>query len=240
VYSLITQWPYGDRLPALDALRCFVALPGSATLNDTKFGSVVDVALKGALDTEDPVYPSDEPLAEFIKKFDASKPSANNLMMALRTVTNLFATAEGRAVVAAEAPAVISLLARIAGVEGDPIGVDNNNLQIALTSAAFNFACLAFNQKQQQQPTAAAAAAIDLEQLMLLCQVAEAVVRRQSEPEVLFRALMTLGMVLVTGAEARELARTLELGDPVGEAAKKAGEARIKAVAQECLALLRG
>jgi phospholipase A-2-activating protein len=74
---------------------------------------------------------------------------------------------------------------------------------------------------------------------MLLCQVAEAVIRRQSDPEVLFRALMALGMVLAIGGDARDLAKTLEVGEPVGEAAKKSGEARIKALAQECLAYLK-
>ncbi|KAK4151108.1 PUL domain-containing protein [Chaetomidium leptoderma] len=232
IYMLITQWPYGDRLPALDVLRCFVAWPGSASLKDPKYDNLVDVVLRGALDAQDPISASGEPLTEFIKTFDASKLNTNNVMMALRTITNLFATAEGRTLAATEAAAIIGLLARLAGVEGDqggPIGADNNNLQIALASAAFNFACLAFNQKES----------VDLELLMLLCQVAEAVIRRQSDPEVLFRSLMTLGMVLAIGGDARDLAKTLEVGEPVGEAAKKSGEARIKTLAQECLAFLK-
>jgi len=217
VYMLITQWPYGDRLPALDVLRCLVAWPGSAPLSDNKYGSIVDIALKGALDTEDPISTSDIPLTELIKTFDASKLNINNVMMALRTVTNLFATPEGRTLAAAEATAIVSLLARIAGVEGPqrgPVGADNLNLQIALTSAAFNFSCLALNQKDS----------VDLEQLMLLCQVAEAVIRLQSDPEVLFRALMTLGMVLAMGGDARDLAKTLEVGEPVGEVPRSRGK----------------
>ncbi|KAK4039736.1 PUL domain-containing protein [Parachaetomium inaequale] len=231
IYMLVTQWPYGDRLPALDVLRCFAAWPGAASLDDPKYGDLVDITLRGALDTQDPIAPSDAPLTELIKTLDASKLNINNVMMALRTVTNLFATPEGRTLAAAEATAIVSLLARIAGVEGDqgPIGADNNNLQIALTSATFNFTCLAFNQKES----------VDLELLMLLCQVAEAVIRAQTDPEVLFRALMALGMVLAVGGDARDLAKTLEVGEPVGEAAKKSGEARIKALAQECLGYLR-
>ncbi|KAJ4290053.1 WD repeat protein Lub1 [Collariella sp. IMI 366227] len=147
--------------------------------------------------------------------------------MALRTITNLFATPQGRHLASTSAPAIISLLGRISGVEGDqgPIAPENNNLQIALTSAAFNFACLAFNER----------GAVELEQLMLLCQVAEAVIKTQGDVEVLFRALMTLGMVLALGGDALDLARTLEVGEPVMVAAKKgSGEGRIMTVAREC------
>ena len=231
VSLVITQWPYGDRLPALDALRCFVAWPSAASLKDSKYGNLVDVVLRGALDTRNPIE-SGESLAEFITKFDATQVNTNNLMMALRTVTNLFATEEGRKLVVAEAIAIIGLLSRIAGVEGDQghIGPDNNNLQIALTSTAFNFACLAFNHRES----------VDLELLMQLCQIAEAVIRRQKDPEVLFRALMTLGMVLTIGGDALDLAKTLEVGEPIGEAAKKASsDARIKTLAQECLGYLK-
>ncbi|KAL2136465.1 hypothetical protein VTI74DRAFT_3484 [Chaetomium olivicolor] len=233
VYMLLTQWPYADRLAALDALRCFAAWPGSASLKDPKYGSLVDVVLRGALDIQEPISPDSDSLSDFITNFNISNLNANNIMMALRAITNLFATPEGRQLVASTAPAVISLLGRIAGVEGEhgPIAPENNNLQIALTSAAFNFTCLAFNQRDS----------VDLEQLMMLCQVSEAVIKRQSDPEVLFRALMTLGMVLSLGGDALDLAKTLEVGDPVSEAARKgAGEARIKSVAEECLGLLKG
>lgn len=229
VLMLITQWPYGDRLPALDALRCFALWPSAATLTDGNYGSQVHVALRGALDVQDPVQQSDEPLAEFIKNFDATQVNANNVMMALRTVTNLFSTEEGRKLVTAEANAIVGLLARIAGLEGAPIAPENNNLQIALTSAAFNFACYAYNKRNS----------LDLEVLMQLCQVVEAVIRRQNDGEVLFRALMTLGMILTIGDEALDLAKTLEVGQSINEAAKKSGEARIKSLTQECLGYLK-
>ncbi|KAK4235345.1 PUL domain-containing protein [Achaetomium macrosporum] len=231
IYMAITQWPYGDRLAALDVLRCLAPWPGSASLTDSTYGSLVDIALKGALDTQDPLPSRAESLTEFVKSFDAAKLNTNIVMMALRAATNLFATAEGRKLVVSEAAAIISLLARIAGVEGDQgaIGADNNNLQIALTSAAFNFACLAFNQRDS----------VDLELVMTLCQVVQAVIHRQSDAEVLFRALMTLGMILTIGGDALDLAKTLEVGEAVGEAAKKSNEARVKTVSQECLEYLK-
>ena len=231
IYTILTQWPYSDRLPALDVLRCFVTRPSSASLKDPKYGNLVDITLRAALTTQDPIPSANEPLSDLLNTLDASKLNINNIMMALRAITNLFATPEGRTLAAAEAPAVIAVLAHIAGVEGGhgPIGAENNNLQIALTSAAFNFACLAFNQRDS----------VELEQLMVLCQIAEAVIRRQADPEVLFRAVMVLGMVLAIGGEARDLAKTLEVGEPVGEAAKKGGEERLRLVAGECLELLK-
>jgi phospholipase A-2-activating protein len=232
IYMLATQWPYGDRLPTLDVLRCLVAWPGSASLNDSKYGTVIDIILRGALDIQDPVPASDTPLDELIKTADASKLNVNNVMMAVRAITNLFATPEGRALVASEATAVVTLLARIAGVadgQADPIGTANNNLQIALTSATFNYACLTFNQKDS----------IDTELLMQLYPIAEAVIRRQSDPEVLFRALMTLGMLAAAGGDAREVTEILGLRELAAEAAKKTDDARIKAVAQECSACLK-
>ncbi|KXX78574.1 Ubiquitin homeostasis protein lub1 [Madurella mycetomatis] len=231
VYTIITQWPYGDRLPALDAVRCFVAYPGAVSLTDNNYGNLVNMVLRGALDVQQPIQHTGLTLAEFATKFDQAPVNPNNVMMALRTITNLFSTAEGRRLVAQEANAIANLLVRIAGVDSNqgPIGPDNINLQIALTSTAFNLACLAFNERDL----------IDLEVLLQLCQVSEAVIRRQNEPEVLFRALMTLGMILTIGGDARDVAKTLEVGEPVGEAAKKSGEARIKTLAQECLAYLK-
>lgn len=231
VYTIITQWPYGDRLPALDTIRCFVAYPGAASLTDNNYGNLVNMVLRGSLDTQQPIQHTGLTLAEFATKFDQAPVNPNNVMMALRTITNLFGTTEGRKLVTQEASAIASLLVRIAGVDSNqgPIGPDNTNLQIALTSTAFNLACLAFNERDS----------IDLEVLLQLCQVSEAVIRRQSDPEVLFRALMTLGMILTIGGDARDVAKTLEVGEPVGEAAKKSGEARIKMLAQECLAYLK-
>lgn len=228
VLKIITEWPYGDRLPALDVLRCLVAFPGAASSTD------VNVVIRGALDTQDPIQTT-LPFEEFIKSFDASNVNSNNVMMALRTITNLFTTAEGRLLARAESPTIIALLARIAGVEGaggdGPIGPDNNNLQIALTSAAFNYACLAFNERD----------AVGLEQILVLLQVAEAVVKRQKDVEVLFRALMTLGMVLVMGSTERELAKELDAKGTVGVVRGKAGgEARIEALVGECEGFLRG
>jgi phospholipase A-2-activating protein len=230
IYMLLTHWAYVDRLPAVDVLRCLVPYPGSASLSDGEYGNLISIVIRSALDTQDTVS-SDISLTDLVKIPDASKLNVNVVMMAIRVIANLFATPEGRKLVTSEATTLVSLLARIAGVEGGaPIGAENMNLQIALTSAAFNFACLAYNER----------GSVELELIMLLVQVAAAVVRKTADQEVLFRALMTLGMILAAGGDAKDLAKTLDASETVKEAEKKAQEERIKAVVKECEGLLRG
>ncbi len=239
IYTIITQWPYSDRLPALDVLRCLVSFPGSASLSDPKYGALASLALKGALDTRDPLPASTEPLsADALPTADASTLNTNNIMMALRVITNLFSTPEGRVQAKSLAGSIIPLLARIAGVDGAaPLGpaanstATNTNLLIALTSAAFNYACLAYNEKES----------VALEHLMLITQVAEAVLRGPGggEGEVVFRALMTVGMVLALGGEARDVARALEVEGLVREVRKRGGEERVGKVVGECEGYLR-
>ncbi|KAK4185740.1 PUL domain-containing protein [Podospora australis] len=228
--GIVAQWPYGDRLPALDALRCLVAWPGVASVTHPQHGDIINVALRGALDVEQPIS-NTSTLAEFADTLDAAQVSPNNVMMALRAVTNLFVTEEGRKLVAENISSIIAILARIAGLkEGQvPIGAENNNVQIALTSALFNFASLGFNERGK----------LDIQALSGVCEIAAAVIARQSDPEVLFRAVMALGMILATGGQARQIAKALDVGGPVTEAAKKSGEPRMKDLARECMAFLK-
>ncbi|KAK3336341.1 PUL domain-containing protein [Cercophora scortea] len=238
IYTLVTQWPYGNRLPALDVLRCMAARPGVALPFNHLHGNLINVAARAALDTRDPIEIDESDLPEFIaNQVDEKKVNANSVMMLLRTVTNLFNTAEGGKLVASEASTVINLLGRVAGVASahTAIGPQNANLQIALTSAAFNYACLAYRERRKNPPEAS----IDLGAFANLMEIVEAVVRKQTDPEVLFRALMSLGMILSTGKEAVQLAKGLDVGKWVGEAAKKTNDARVKDVAQECLAYIR-
>ncbi|KAK4197124.1 putative ubiquitin homeostasis protein [Triangularia verruculosa] len=230
VYNIATQWPYSDRLPALDALRCLVTWPGVATVADPSAGDAVNAALRSALDVESPIQ-SSVPLTQLAQGVDVSGINVNNVMMALRTVTNLFATIEGRQLMTADATNITTVLGRVTGLgEGvTPIGAENNNVQIALTSAIFNFACLGFNERTT----------VNFTVISNICEIAAAVISRQSDPEVLFRAVMTLGMVLATGGQAQQVAKALEVGEAIGEAAKKSGEARIKSLAKECYAYLK-
>lgn len=218
IIKLTTKWAYPDRLPGLDLLRCMATSPSVATLADPHIGSLVQVVLGASLNPE----PSTLPINE------------NSVMMALRAITNLFATPEGREVAGREAAAVVSALERISGANSaaPAIGIANRNLQIALTSAAFNYACLAYGEAKKQQGTVGAEAPL------LLCNVLGKTLRDQSDGEVVYRALMALGMLLSIGGEVRETAGTLGAGGWVRDAAAKATEGRVKDVGAECLALL--
>lgn len=229
VIKLATEWPYADRLPGLDLLRCIA--PSSAL--PKIHNSIVQTALSAALepDADNPGIPVNE----------------NTVMMALRTIANLFASPAGRSVVAHGAHDVVSTLERIVGVsEGVPsqanagegaIGKNNRNVQIALTSVAFNYACLAYLQRKSKD--AADLPEIGVDVLALLCNILGMVIKDQNDSEVLYRALMALGTVLAIGGEVRDTVKALDGGQFIRDAVKKGAEERVKDVGAECLAYLQ-
>jgi len=218
VIKLTTKWAYPDRLPGLDLLRCMVIAPSVATLTVPHVGGIVQSVLSAALEPEPATLPINE----------------NSVMMALRAITNLFATPEGRVVAAREAATVVSAMERIAGVDSTTaaIGAGNRNVQIALTSAAFNYACLAFGEARKPEGT------VNAEGPLLLCNILGKTLREQSDSEVLYRALMALGMLLSIGGEVRETANSLGAGEWVRGAVSRASDERVKDVGAECLGML--
>ncbi|KAK3372311.1 PUL domain-containing protein [Podospora didyma] len=230
IFLFITQWPYADRLPGLDLLRCMAVWPDVATLSHYKFGNLVNVTLRSALDTDAPIDEG-KTIPEILGSTDLATLNPNIVMMALRTVVNLFKTAEGRKLVVREASDIISVMARIVGLKNGqtPIGPGNVNLQIALASAAFNYACLTYKERKT----------IDVGQLEKLCKILEKIVSTQTDSEVLFRALMAIGMVVAVDGEPRQLAKSLSVHKWIGDAAKKSSEARIRDITKECVAYLR-
>jgi phospholipase A-2-activating protein len=233
VIKLATEWPYSDRLPGLDLLRCIAPSPALPRVHN----SIVQTALSAALEPD--VDNTNVRISE------------NTVMMALRTIANLFASPPGRAVVAHGANDVVSTLERIVGVsEGVPaqanagegaIGKNNRNVQIALTSAAFNYACLAYVQHKQggKSTDDEGVAEIGLDVLALLCNILGKVIKDENDGEVLYRALMALGMVLAIGGEVRDTVRALDGEEWIRIAIKKGAEDRVKDVGAECLAYLR-
>lgn len=229
VIKLTTKWAYPDRLPGLDLLRCMATSPSVATLTVPRVGSIVQAVLSAALHPEPATLPVNE----------------NSAMMALRAIANLFATPEGRAVAAREAPTVVAAMESIAGVASGsgsaaqpPIGAANRNVQIALTSVAFNYACLAFGQAKEQGGAGGGGAGAEVS--LLLCNILGKTLREQADGEVVYRALMALGMLLSVGGEVRETANAMDASEWVRGAVARASEDRVKDVGAECLALLRG
>lgn len=234
--TIVTQWPYGNRLPALDILRCLAARQGAASLSDQRYGSLLNVALRGALDTEQPVRDGPD-LIGFIAGVDWSQVNPNNLMMVLRAVVNLFLTQEGRELAVKERAAILGLMIRISGAEDGKtaVGASNNNLQAALVTTTFNFACYAYNERRKSFPEET----VDLGDLTQLLSVAEAVIRRQSDAEVLFRACMATGMIIASDSNSKELAKTLAVEEWLNVAANKNADPRIKTVVAECSVYLK-
>jgi phospholipase A-2-activating protein len=230
VIKLATEWPYTDRLPGLDLLRCIAPSPALPRIHSSIVQTALSAALEPNVDT--PGTPVNE----------------NTVMMALRTITNLFASPAGRSVVAHGAHDVLSTLERIVGVsEGVPslanagagaIGKNNRNVQIALTSAAFNYTCLAYLQHKKSKD-AGEVEEIGVDVLALLCNILGRVIKDQTDGEVLYRALMSLGMVLAIGGEVRDTVRALDAEQWIRDAIRKGTDDRVKDVGAECLAVLR-
>ncbi|KAG6005667.1 hypothetical protein E4U21_007783 [Claviceps maximensis] len=206
VVRMITAWPYGDRLAALDLLRCIVRFSSVAQFSDAQHGSVLDLAIKFSIPSESP-------------------PNENAVMMGIRAMANICATVDGRSLITTQASKVIQYLERVLGVKGgNAIGKLNRNVLIAVTTSALNLSVL-----------------IDKEKLLApderrrLVIVLGAALDEQTDSEVLYRGLVALGTLLTS---SKEVATGLAVGAWVRGAKSRATEDRVKAVADECLALV--
>lgn len=204
VVRLVTSWPYGDRLPGLDLLRCVAKFPLAANFNDPNHGSLLDLAVTASL-------PS-----------DGSPPNENAVMMGLRTIANLFSSANGRGVVSAHTEKVVGFLERIAGLNGgDAIGPFNRNVLIAFTTVGINLSVLAYRERL-----------LSIELRRRLYLVLGAILKKnQTDSEVLYRALIALGTLLsASTAEAANLG----IAGWIQAAGGQSSEDRVKSVAAEC------
>ncbi|KAL8809387.1 MAG: hypothetical protein Q9200_003454 [Gallowayella weberi] len=116
VMQMVTTWPAGQQLPALDLLRLLTAAtPTAAAYRTQEGGSLVNV-LEGSKAFEDPDRP-------------------NNIMLAVRAFSNLFETSEGR-ILAEESFDKIHALVKSSANNS------NRNLTIAITTLYVNYAVL--------------------------------------------------------------------------------------------------
>lgn len=205
--KIVTEWPYGDRLAGLDVLRCLARYHTAAKFTDSQGRSLLDIAIESSL-------PSDEAANE------------NAVMMGCRTIANLFASADGRSLISSNVNKVLAFLERTLGLDGsEAIGKFNRNVLIAVTTAAINLSVLVHKEKL-----------LSPEQRRRLLLLAGAVVRDQTDSEILYRGLVALGTVLkASKAEAATIEGLYGLADG---AAKKSDEERVKGVAEECKVLI--
>ncbi|KAF4466530.1 Ubiquitin homeostasis lub1 [Fusarium albosuccineum] len=206
IVRILTQWPYSDRLAALDLLRCVAKYPLVAQFSDPAAGSLLDLATAASL-------PNGE------------TPNENAAMMGLRTLANMFSSANGRSIISAQSDEAITFLERIIGVSTDPIGPFNRNVLIAATTAAINLSVLVHRERL-----------LSPDQRRRLLLVLGAILSRdgQTDSEVLYRALVALGTLLsASTAEAKGLGVKGWIQSAVG----RSSEDRVKSVAGECAKL---
>ncbi|KAI1635223.1 ubiquitin homeostasis protein lub1, partial [Biscogniauxia mediterranea] len=213
VVMMCTQWDYADRLAPLDLLRCMAPSPASAKFHSSEFGSLAQIVISAALDGVP----------------EGSQPNENCAMMAFRAIANLFQSAEGRKLAAqpSEAARIVSFIDRVLGIGGQtPIGPFNRNLLVALTTTTINYAVLA-SKKLGSVPTNI--------QIRLLSALS-LILRKQTDGEVVFRALVAAGtLTTVIGKSAPE---AKSLSAPIASTKDRVADPRVKEVAEECLALL--
>ncbi|KAI1809701.1 phospholipase A-2-activating protein [Poronia punctata] len=214
VVMMCTQWDYSDRIAPLDLLRCIATSTATAKYKTGDQSSPVQLAISAAVDGVP----------------EGSQPNENCVMMALRTIANLFKTAEGRKLLTqtSEASAVASFIERVIGTRGRvAIGPFNRNLLIALTTVAINYSVLA--------STRLGSVSTD-NQIRLLSALA-LLLQKQTDSEVVYRALVASGtLITVIGKGAPE---AKSLSSPIRSAKDRVSEARVQTIANECLALLR-
>ncbi|KAI1798513.1 PFU-domain-containing protein [Daldinia bambusicola] len=213
VVMMCTQWDYSDRLAPLDLLRCTATSPAVAKFRSADLGSPIQISISAALEGIPP----------------GAQPNENCVMMAARTIANLFRSTEGRKLLAqpSESLQVASFIDRVLGIGGQPaIGPYNRNLLVALTTAIVNLSVLA-----SKEPGSISANV----QVRLLTALAR-ILQKQTEGEVVFRALVAAGtLITVVGKTAPE---AKSLSSPISSSKDRTSEPRVKELADECLSLL--
>ncbi|KJZ74277.1 hypothetical protein HIM_06283 [Hirsutella minnesotensis 3608] len=173
VVRIVTTWPYSDRLPGLDVLRCMAKYPAAAQYSGPREHTLLDVAIEASMPT-------------------GTTPTENAAMMGARAVANLFGSADGRSVASSQADKAIAFLERLCGIAGgEPIGKMNRNVLIAVTTCLVNLSVLAHKEKL-----------LSSTQRRRLVVVAGSALKDQTDSEVLYRGLVGLGTMLTASAEA--------------------------------------
>jgi len=226
VLKLIINWPYANRLPGLDLLRCMSSSTALAKHQEGRHGSILDIVLSSVATTGG----ADVKAAE------------NSVMMVMRTVANLFTTEAGRDLAAVNADKIVSLMECVVGAGdslGDlkgPVGLNNRNVLVALTSVAINYSVLAAaDHKAAGTPRVGEAA------LVLMANVLGSVLTAQTDSEIAYRALAALGNItsLPGDADYKETVKSLGAEKWLKTAQDKASEDRVRNLAAAVVRLLR-
>ncbi|CAK7226346.1 WD repeat protein Lub1 [Sporothrix curviconia] len=221
VLKVATAWPYKDRLPGLDVLRCTAPSASLAEYADSQGNSVLDTLLPSILD-----YPKENgtELAADPKSVE------NNAMMALRVITNLFATSGGQQLIAKTALKIVDFLAHVLDVAGRK----NRNLMVAWTSAASNLAVFTLREQEAKGHNSIGDSSSSLIKLLAVP------ILDLTDTEVVYRALIALGnLASIPGqGDYAGQVRSASARTWINLAMGKMDDARVKVVGEKILKLL--
>lgn len=199
IIGMATRWPIAQRLPGLDLLRLLTAASEKA-VESTNSGDQTLVDILAASDS----ISADAPI--------------NNVMMAVRALSNMFTTNTGRIIMEGAFDKVHTMVEPF-------ITSPNRNLIIAITTLYINYSVLL---------SAGAPGSIDTNRAVTLLDELVKIVNTATDSESLYRALVGAGTLLALGQDFRDLAKeAMDFDQALARAAKIGIEPRIKNVIHE-------
>ena len=204
---LLTSWTPANRLPVLDLLRLLTAgSPAAASFRTSSSASIVDVLQQSGVVS------------------DMARP--NNVMLAVRSLANLFETEQGQQLADEKFNEIRALVQPLCK------GTGNRNLTIAVATLYINYAVLCTSETHQNLPSS-------LDRAFEVLHDLTALLGSEKDSEAVYRALVAVGTFFVLGEEvaaaAKEVYELPRVLEKVGAANK---EPRIKAVIGEIQALM--
>jgi phospholipase A-2-activating protein len=199
IIGMATRWPAAQRLPGLDLLRLLTAASEQA-VESTSSG--------------------DQSLVDILAASDSISANAplNNVMMAVRALSNLFTSTTGRAIMDGQFDKVHTLIEPF-------VTSPNRNLIIAITTLYINYGVLL---------SAGAPDNVDTNRAVTLLDELVKVVNTATDSEALYRALVGAGTLLALGHDFAELAKeAMDFDQALARAEKVSVEPRIKNLIRE-------
>ena len=212
ILDIVSKWPPSHVLPALDLLRLLAAATPTTAVHRTAGGeSVVNV-----LSTSGVFEDLDRP---------------NNIMLATRVFSNLFETSEGRALAHSAYSKIHDLVQSASSA-----AASNRTLAIAVATLYVNYAVLLTSEEKTEQSSSSSS-----DRGLELLDDLTAIIKKSSDAEAVYRALVAFGTLLSLGEELTLVAN--EIYDAEGalrKAEQSVKEPRVKGVIGEIRALLKG
>ncbi|CAG8491482.1 5716_t:CDS:10, partial [Ambispora leptoticha] len=181
IHKICTSWPFEKRFPGLDLLRLVILYSPIAALYKHNKGSIINLIMDaGQLN------------AWSSESFVRTKEYETNLMLALRSIANLFEVKEGWH------------LLREASSTQDP---------------KYEYADCSCDNLSQKSP--------DEDFLLQLIATIVEFLENETDSEVIYRAMVTMGTLIISNGAAKDAAKVLDVQNVVKKASEKAKEERI-------------